>query len=80
MPYLKNETKDSLLDHPYPTSAGELNFLLTTMCRRYFNKSARNYEAYNTVIGALECCKLEYYRKQVSLYENEKEKENGTVW
>ena len=80
MPYLKYEAKESLLDHSYPTSAGELNFLLTTMCRRYFNKSARNYEACNAVIGALESCKLEFYRRLVSVYEDKKIDENGDVY
>lgn len=80
MPYLKNDAKDNLLDHPYPTSAGELNFLLTTMCRRYFNKSARNYEALNAIIGALECCKQEYYRRICVPYEQTKIDTNGDVF
>lgn len=80
MPYLKSEDKDRMLDHMFPETAGELNFLLTTLCRRYFSKSKQNYEAYNSVIGALESCKLEYYRRQVAEYEDEKCKLNGDVF
>ena len=80
MPYLTSENKERMLDSLYPETAGELNFALTTLCRRYFSKSKQNYEAYNAVIGALESCKLEYYRKQVSIYEDKKELENGSVW
>lgn len=80
MPYLPYKQKEDLLEHSYPTSAGELNFLLTTMCRRYFNKSARNYEALNSIIGALECCKQEYYRRVIIDYENEAIKRNGDVY
>ncbi len=80
MPYLTYENKERLLDHLFPETAGELNFALTTLCRRYFSKSKQNYEAYNAVIGALECCKQEYYRKQCAPYEDKKELENGSVW
>ncbi len=80
MPYLTAENKDRILDHLYPETAGELNFALTTLCRRYFSKSKQNYEAYNAVIGALESCKLEYYRRQVVDYENAKIKTNGDVY
>jgi hypothetical protein len=31
------------------------------------------------MIGILECCKLELYRKKAAPYENEKELENGSV-
>lgn len=80
MPYLKYKQKEDLLDHMYPQTAGELNFLLTTMCRRYFNKSARNYEAINSIIGALECCKQEYYRRIAVPYEQSKIESNGDVY
>jgi hypothetical protein len=80
MPYLTSDEKDRLLDHMYPETAGELNFLITTMCRRYFSKSKRNYEAINTVLGALECAKQEYYRRIVVPYENSKINSNGDVY
>lgn len=80
MPYLTYEDKERILDHLYPTTAGELNFALTTLVRRYLSKSKRNYEAYNAAIGALEACKLEFYRRAVVPYENGKIKSNGDVY
>ncbi len=80
MPYLKRDKKDYLLDNMYPLNAGELNFLITTLARRYWSKSMRNYEALNTVVGALESAKLEFYRRVCSPYEDKKIKENGDVY
>ena len=80
MPYLKYEDKERLLDHPYPTKAGELNYLVTTFALRYWSKSTRNYEALNAIIGALEASKLELYRRLVVPYETEKIKDNGDVY
>lgn len=55
---------------------GCLNYLITKILKegykpRYFN--------YNRIIGLLECVKLEFYRRKVSNYEDEKIKENGDV-
>lgn len=80
MPYLKIEDKEHLLEHMYPTTAGELNYLLTTMVLRYWMKSARNYEALNAAIGALESSKQEFYRRIVVPYENKKIHSNGDVY
>jgi hypothetical protein len=38
------------------------------------------YADYNAVIGALEACKLEFYRRVVSLYEDKKKEINGDVY
>ncbi len=80
MPYLKFEDKDRLLDHMFPQSAGELNFLLTTMARRYWSKSAKNYEALNSVMGAFASAQQEFYRRVVVPYENKKIHSNGDVY
>jgi hypothetical protein len=31
------------------------------------------------MVGALECCKLELYRKRIAPYEELKERENGPI-
>lgn len=80
MPYLRYEEKEQLLDHLFPETAGQLNYCLTLMCQRYFSKSKRNYEAHNAVMGALECAKQEFYRRQTIGYEDEKIKANGDVY
>lgn len=58
---------------------GDLNYLITKILDCYIETKGQKYQRYNDLIGMLECCKLEYYRKRVSPYENIKEKENGDV-
>ncbi len=86
MPYIKPEERaffTDLLGSLAQTdiqSVGELNFLLTKICLHYINqRGLQKYQFYNDVIGALECAKLELYRKKISIYEDMKETENGRI-
>ena len=58
---------------------GEMNYLITKFIIQYIKNHKINYALYNSIIGVLECSKLELYRRQISLYENKKCKENGEV-
>lgn len=80
MPYLKHDDKERMLDHMYPETPGELNFLITVLCIRYWMKSKENYQAINDIIGACEGAKLEFYRRHAAEYENQKIRENGDVY
>ena len=60
-------------------TAGELNYLLTTLTHRFLNQKPENYQSYNDAVGALEGAKLELYRRHVSEYEELKRAENGDV-
>ena len=93
MPYIKQEDRDRLeadsydndfafgkpLKLPNPKTAGELNYVLTKLCHNYFASTGQNYQAFNDIIGALEGCKLELYRRKVAPYEDVKILENGDV-
>jgi len=57
--------------------AGNLNYVITKLF--YSLHPAPNYQRFNDIIGALECCKLELYRKKAAPYEDIKERENGPV-
>ena len=57
--------------------AGNLNYVITRLF--YLLNPAPNYQRFNDMIGALECCKLELYRKKTAPYEDIKERENGPV-
>lgn len=60
---------------------GELNYQLTSVCLDYLkNKTNQSYGNYNDVIGALESCKMEFYRRAVAPYEDKKIIENGDVY
>lgn len=79
MPYITDERR-SCLFYEAPVTPGELNFLLTSLCLSYLQHRPRSYDHYNAVIGALESCKLELYRREIIPYENKKIKENGDVY
>jgi len=74
-----NSSTDAIASNP-PITVGDLNYMLTKVCHSYLNKQLdKNYQAYNDIIGALECCKLEMYRRSIVPYEDNKIKENGDV-
>ena len=82
MPYIKQEQRDQIspaVVNFCPENAGDLNYVITVMIDNYIRNYGENYANYNEMIGALECCKLEYYRRGISPYEDEKIKENGDV-
>lgn len=60
-------------------SPGELNYVITKLCVAHA-RVAPNYAVHNAVIGALECAKLEYYRRVIAPYESAKIAENGDVY
>lgn len=64
---------------------GELNYEITKLLLMYLADTCPinrdpNYTDYNAVIGVLESCKLEFYRRAVAPYEDVKIKENGDVY
>ena len=61
-------------------SPGELNYILTEVCKRYMEERSENYQTFNDIVGALECCKQEFYARVVAPYEEQKIKENGDVY
>jgi len=81
MPYIRQEDRTKLAygDYKFPENAGELNYVLTLVVHKYMRDKGIKYQHYNDVIGALEGCKLELYRRYVSPYEDVKIKDNGDV-
>jgi len=82
MPYIKRERRADFDRFPreVPRTAGELNFCLTTIVNSYLRYKELNYQTLNDIIGALDGCKLEFYRRQVAVYEDKKILENGDVY
>ena len=58
-------------------SSGTLNYLITNIL---LATDPQKYSEYNALIGVLECCKLEFYRRALAAYEDEKIKEHGDVY
>ena len=82
MPYINKESRDKLAnwDERNAQTAGELNYLITSLCVEYSMNFGNSYKTINDIIGALECAKQEFYRRIASPYEDKKIIENGDVY
>jgi len=86
MPYIKKEDRKQfeaaltdLSNTLHSTSTpGDLNYIFSRIANMYLSHGLK-YQKINDVIGALEGCKLELYRKVVVPYEEQKIKENGNI-
>ena len=80
MPYISKVIRKAIDGSQLqPASAGELNYALTRVIQKYLN-SHPGYQGINDVVGALEGCKLEFYRRYAAVYEDQKIIENGDVY
>lgn len=92
MPYIKQEQRngldpriESLLESMKAipefngSKAGILNYVITRLACGTIGEEVR-YSKINEVIGAMECAKLELYRRVAAGYEDEKIIENGDAY
>jgi hypothetical protein len=87
MPYVyqhERDRVDEILEELSFVHPGGLNYAITKLCQDYMQSDRRGknltYANYNTIIGVLESVKLEFYRRAVVPYEDEKIQENGDVY
>jgi hypothetical protein len=83
MPYIRQEKRHALLPvADGPTTSGELNFAITALCVIYecADGDERHYARLNEIVGALECAKLEFYRRMAAPFEDEAKARNGDVY
>ena len=88
MPYIKKEQKKKYKDillllktnTDIISNPGELNYLVTKILQIYLIKNKLSYKTLNEIIGAIECSKIEFYRREIVKYEKEKIKENGDCY
>ena len=84
MPYIKQEKRTpidsqiNVLEH-LVTNEGDLNYTITCLCLAYIEQNGKKYSTINSAVGALECAKLEMYRRLAAPYEDLKAKENGDL-
>lgn len=76
MPYI---TPDQREYRVIPDS-GNLNFKITSLIVQYLDEHGRNYKTFNDIIGALEAAKMEFNRRIVVPYEDQKIEDNGDVY
>lgn len=83
MPYIKQTDRnkfDDIIEQLYPTTAGELNYIITSIIHQHIKLNGGvSYAKLNEMIGMLECAKLELYRRKAAPYEDLKMEENGDV-
>ncbi len=79
MPYIPEEVRYGLAYRP-PLTPGELNFLISELVDGYVQTRGLSYDTLNSVIGVMECAKLELYRRLAAPYEDKKLAENGDVY
>lgn len=60
--------------------AGLVNYVIARMVSELIRKRGCSYAVLNEFIGALECCKLEFYRRLAAPYEDKKIQQNGDVF
>lgn len=87
MPYIKQEDRKKIDEEieklikklkalPEDKIDGTINYAVTRIIKSLYLPSYFNY---NRAVGVLECIKQEFYRREISEYENKKIKENGDV-
>ena len=83
MPYIKELHRvnlDNIVRQVPILAIGDLNYLITSILLEHLETTSKTYTDYNSVVGVLECAKLEFYRRAVAAYEDEKISENGDVY
>lgn len=86
MPYISEERREFLSNASETEiaaeelTAGDMNYLISTLLDEWIADKGLNYDAINTAIGVLECVKLELYRRIAAPYEDYKLEENGEVY
>tara|TARA_R100001509_G_scaffold152509_1_gene112786 strand:+ start:1059 stop:1337 length:279 start_codon:yes stop_codon:yes gene_type:complete len=60
--------------------AGKLNYAISKLFNYSLKDKGLNYANINEMVGALECIKLELYRRIASPYEDKKIELNGDVY
>lgn len=79
MPYIPPDRREEARRDP--STWGELNYAIVKLIDGMLSDGDRvGYSEYNAIIGVLECCKLEIYRRLVAPYEDTKKVENGDVF
>lgn len=78
MPYIPKSQKQKA-DDGIIKDCGYLNYSIHQLIDRYMEINKESYQTYNDIIGALDCAKMEIYRRLVSKYEDRKILQNGDV-
>lgn len=84
MPYIKSEDRLQFNSHIKPlaylcNTVGDMNYVISRLLHMIIKRNRFNYDLLNSLIGVLECTKLEIYRQLVAPYERKKHELNGPI-
>lgn len=80
MPYLENGIRASLDEGRKALKGGDLNYQISKLLNDFVAMKGLNYATLNEAMGALECAKIEFYRRVAAPYEDRKAMANGDVY
>lgn len=89
MPYIESKSRMTLNHYIEALTAcltaqenleGRLNYTISSILSGVLKSKGADYESINSLIGVLECAKLELYRRIAAPHENEKIDSNGDVY
>ena len=80
MPYIDIAIRASLNDGRKALKGGELNYQISKLLNDFLAMRGLSYAVINEFVGAIECAKLEAYRRIAGPYEDKKVVENGEVY
>jgi hypothetical protein len=85
MPYIPVERREEIMEGSKVNTPGELTWVLTAAINLYLkdrtlHKDDNTFVDYADVLAALEATKLEFYRRIVAPYEEQKCFDNGDVY
>lgn len=87
MPYITQAARFDMLEEmrsysttPSTDTAGELNYLISSILVNYILNNGLSYQSINDIIGALDGASKEFYRRVVVPYEDLKRHQNGDVY
>ncbi len=91
MPYIKKDKRETMSNMGIfslsrdaidlgDINPGHLNYIISNIVGKAIDASGGlSYTSVNTVVGVLECVKLELYRRLAAPYEDRKMEENGDI-
>lgn len=81
MPYVEKKQRSRIINGMSPPETpGELNFMISHVCREYMRHKQKRYSTFNDIMGALDGAKLEFYRRIIGPYEDRAILKNGDIF
>ena len=79
MPYIKKNERATQHVAMNPKTVGDLEYDIHILMEDYLRNNGKCFKTMLELVGALECCKLELYRRMVGPYEDTKIEANGDI-